>query len=98
MSALFKLPSRRKLGQIELAHESTLFLNGIGELSFNAQVKLLRALQEKEFNRFGGTRMIRSDFRLIAATNRDLNKEVIEDRFRQDLYYRVNVIPATCPH
>jgi len=88
---------QRKLGQIEMAHEGTLFLDEVGELSLSAQVKLLRALQEKEFNRVGGTRTIRSNFRLIAATNRELQKEVAEGRFREDLYYRLNVIPIHLP-
>ena len=88
---------QRKLGRIEMAHEGTLFLDEIGELPLPAQVKLLRALQEKEFNRLGGTRTIRSNFRLIAATNRELEKEIKEGRFREDLYYRLNVIPVHLP-
>ncbi|MCG6908712.1 MAG: sigma 54-interacting transcriptional regulator [Deltaproteobacteria bacterium] len=88
---------RRRLGRIEMAHEGTLFLDEIGELPLPAQVKLLRAIQEKEFNRLGGTRTIRSNFRLIAATNRDLEKEIAESRFREDLYYRLNVIPIHLP-
>jgi transcriptional regulator with GAF, ATPase, and Fis domain len=88
---------QRKLGRIEMAHEGALFLDEVGELPLSAQVKLLRALQEKEFNRVGGTRTIRSNFRLIAATNRELEKEVAEGRFREDLYYRLNVIPAHIP-
>jgi transcriptional regulator with GAF, ATPase, and Fis domain len=86
-----------KLGRLEMAHEGTLFLDEIGELSLSAQVKLLRTLQEKEFNRVGGTRTIRSNFRLIAATNRELEKEVAGGRFREDLYYRLNVIPIHLP-
>jgi transcriptional regulator with GAF, ATPase, and Fis domain len=88
---------RRKLGQLEMAHEGTLFLDEVGELILSAQVKLLRAIQEKEFNRLGGTRTIRSNFRLIAATNRNLEKEVAESRFREDLFYRLNVIPIHLP-
>ena len=88
---------QRKLGQIEMAHEGTLFLDEIGELALSAQVKLLRALQEKEFSRVGGTRTIRSNFRLITATNLNLEKEVAEGRFREDLYYRLNVIPIHLP-
>ena len=88
---------QRKLGRIEMAHEGTLFLDEVGELSLSAQMKLLRALQEKEFHRVGGTRTIRSNFRLIAATNRELEKEIAEGRFREDLYYRLNVIPIQLP-
>lgn len=88
---------RRKLGQIEMAHEGTLFLDEVGELTLSSQVKLLRAIQEKEFNRVGGTRLIRSNFRLITATNRNLEQEVAKKRFREDLYYRLNVIPIHLP-
>jgi transcriptional regulator with GAF, ATPase, and Fis domain len=88
---------RRKIGRIELANKGTLFLDEIGELPLPAQVKLLRVIQEKEFGRVGGTQTIRSDFRLIAATNRNLDKEVAEGRFRQDLYYRLRVIPLQLP-
>ena len=88
---------RRKLGRIELAHQGTLFLDEIGELPLSAQAKLLRALQEKSFNRVGGTRLIRSNFRLLAATNRNLEREVKNGRFRKDLYFRLNVIPIHLP-
>ncbi len=88
---------RRKIGRIELAHQGTLFMDEIGELSLAAQAKLLRALQEKQFSRVGGTQVITSDFRLVAATNRDLAKEVEAGRFREDLYFRLNVIPVHLP-
>ncbi len=88
---------KRKIGRIELAHQGTLFMDEIGELPLSAQAKLLRALQEKEFNRVGGTRVITSNFRLVAATNRDLTREVERGRFREDLYFRLNVIPIHLP-
>jgi transcriptional regulator with GAF, ATPase, and Fis domain/lipopolysaccharide biosynthesis regulator YciM len=88
---------KRKIGRIELAHRGTLFMDEIGELPLAAQAKLLRALQEKEFNRVGGTRVITSNFRLVAATNRDLIREVERGRFREDLYFRLNVIPIHLP-
>ena len=88
---------QRKLGYVELANKGTLFLDEIGELPLNIQTKLLRVLQDKSFSRVGGTRKLKSNFRLITATNRDLNKEVKKGRFRQDLYYRLNVIPLTLP-
>ncbi len=88
---------KRKIGRIELAHQGTLFMDEIGELPLSAQAKLLRALQEKEFNRVGGTRLISSNFRLVAATNRDLAREVKQGRFREDLYFRLNVIPIHLP-
>ncbi|WZL74402.1 sigma-54 dependent transcriptional regulator [Clostridiaceae bacterium 35-E11] len=80
-------------GRFELANTGTLFLDEIGEVSLNMQTKLLRVLQEKEFERVGGMKTIKTNFRLIAATNKDLKKEVEEGRFREDLYYRLNVIP-----
>ena len=86
-----------KPGRFELANGGTLFLDEIGEVSRVMQVKLLRVLQEKEFERVGGTETIRVDVRLIAATNRDLEKEVREGRFREDLYYRLNVISIFLP-
>ncbi len=81
-----------KPGRFELAHEGTLFLDEIGEIPPNMQVKLLRALQEQEFERVGGIKTIRVDVRLIAATNRDLEIEVHAGRFREDLFYRLDVV------
>jgi DNA-binding NtrC family response regulator len=89
------LQSRK--GRFELANGGTLFLDEIGELSAAVQVKLLRVLQEREFERVGGTRTLTVDIRLIAASNRDLEKEVKESRFRQDLFFRLNVVPLALP-
>ncbi len=86
-----------RLGRFELAHGGSIFLDEIGELSPALQVKLLRVLQERSFERIGGTRTINVDVRIIAATNQDLERAVQEKRFRQDLYYRLNVIPITIP-
>ena len=86
-----------KMGRFELAHSGTLFLDEIGDISPGTQVKLLRVLQEKEFERVGGTHTIRVDIRLIAATNKDLEAEVRAGKFREDLYYRLNVIPIFLP-
>jgi transcriptional regulator with GAF, ATPase, and Fis domain/tetratricopeptide (TPR) repeat protein len=88
---------RQKKGRLELAHNGTLFIDEIGEIPRSIQVKLLRAIQEKSMVRIGGTTTIYSDFRLVAATNRDLVKEVAAGRFREDLFYRLNVIPMTLP-
>ncbi|MBI5589955.1 MAG: sigma 54-interacting transcriptional regulator [Deltaproteobacteria bacterium] len=88
---------RQKLGRIELAHRGTLFIDEVGEIPKSSQVKLLRVLQEKTLIRVGGTKTISSDFRLIAATNRSLADEVAAGRFREDLYYRLNVISITLP-
>ncbi|MBI5532214.1 MAG: sigma 54-interacting transcriptional regulator [Deltaproteobacteria bacterium] len=84
-------------GRFELADGGTLFLDEIGELGPEEQVRLLRVLQEGTFERLGGARTLRSDFRLVAATNRDLKAEVDAGRFRQDLYYRLNVFPIRVP-
>lgn len=86
-----------KKGRFELAHRGTLFLDEIGDIPMGTQVKLLRVLQEKEFERLGGTQTIRVDIRLITATNKDLEKEVREGKFRKDLYYRLNVVPIFLP-
>lgn len=87
----------QKIGRLELAHQSTLFLDEIGDLSPELQPKILRALQEKEFERLGGTRTIPVDVRLVAATNRNLEKMVADREFRSDLYYRLRVFPITIP-
>jgi formate hydrogenlyase transcriptional activator len=87
----------RKIGRVELAHEGTLFLDEVGELPLDLQPKLLRALQEREIERLGGTRSIPVNVRLIAATNRDLAQMVAEKQFRSDLYYRLKVFPISAP-
>jgi two-component system response regulator HydG len=84
-------------GRFERAHGGTLFLDEIGELDANLQAKLLRVLQEKSFERVGGSRVITVDVRVITATNRDLRKAVAESRFREDLYYRLNLFPIEVP-
>jgi DNA-binding NtrC family response regulator len=86
-----------KPGRFELADDGTLFLDEIAEIPPEMQVKLLRALQESEFERVGGIKTLKVDVRLIAATNRDLKKEVAEGRFREDLFYRLNVVPIALP-
>jgi len=86
-----------KPGRFELAHEGTLFLDEIGEISTEMQVKLLRAIQESEFERVGGVTTKRVDVRLVTATNRDLAGEVQAGRFREDLFYRLNVVPVRLP-
>jgi transcriptional regulator with PAS, ATPase and Fis domain len=88
---------RQQLGKFELASNGTLFLDEIGDLRFDLQAKLLRAIQEGEIERVGGAKPIKTEFRLIAATNLDLEKAVKDGRFREDLYYRINVIPIKLP-
>jgi DNA-binding NtrC family response regulator len=88
---------RTRIGRFELADGGTVFLDEISEMSPMLQVKILRVLQERQFERIGGTKTITSDFRVIAATNRNLEEEVKEGRFREDLYYRLNVIPIEAP-
>jgi len=87
----------RKLGRFEVAHQGTLFLDEIGELSLATQAKILRFLEEREFNRVGGSKTIKVDVRLITATNKDLNQLIKKGLFREDLYYRINVVPITIP-
>ena len=93
----FTNATQSRKGRFELADGGTLFLDEIGELSPAIQVKLLRVLQERSFERVGGTKTLTVDIRLIAASNRDLEKEVEESRFRQDLFYRLNVVPLLLP-
>ncbi len=88
---------QQKKGLFERAHQSTLFLDEIGDTSLAMQAKILRVLQEREFLRVGGEQPIRTDVRIIAATNKNLEQRVKESGFREDLYYRLNVIPIVCP-
>jgi formate hydrogenlyase transcriptional activator len=87
----------QKIGRFEVAQGGTLFLDEVGEIPLELQPKLLRVLQEQEFERVGGTRTIKLDVRVVAATNRDLSRMVEERRFRDDLYYRLNVFPIHVP-
>jgi putative PEP-CTERM system response regulator len=87
----------KKLGRFEVAHQGTLFLDEIGELSLATQAKILRFLEEKEFNRVGGSKTIKVDVRLITATNKDLSQLIKKGIFREDLYYRINVVPIVIP-
>jgi len=87
----------RRIGHFELAHQGTLFLDEVSELSLPTQAKILRALQEREFIRVGGTKTVSVDVRLISATNRNLEEMMTKGTFRSDLYYRINVVPLTIP-
>ena len=89
--------SGRKRGRFELAHEGTLFLDEIGEIDQNIQIKLLRVLQEKRFERVGGEETVEADVRIVAATNKDLKAEVEKGTFREDLYFRLNVVNIHVP-
>jgi len=89
--------TQRRLGRFELADGGTIFLDEVGELPSDTQVALLRVLQEREFERVGGTQTIRVDVRVITATNRDLTAAVASGSFRQDLFYRLNVFPIEVP-
>lgn len=88
---------QRRVGKFELAHKGTIFLDEIGEMPVELQVKLLRVLQEREFERLGGNEVIRTDVRIVAATNRDLPQAIVKNQFRPDLYYRLNVFPIHLP-
>jgi transcriptional regulator with GAF, ATPase, and Fis domain len=87
----------KRIGKFEVADGGTIFLDEIGELPLEVQAKLLRVLQEKEFERLGGKSTVRSDVRIVAATNRDLEKEVEQGKFRPDLFFRINVFPILVP-
>jgi DNA-binding NtrC family response regulator len=87
----------RKRGRFELAHSGTIFLDEIGEIDQTVQIKILRVLQEKKFERVGGEDTLEVDVRVVTATNRDLEKEIAEGRFREDLYYRLNVVRIHVP-
>lgn len=89
--------TEQRIGQFEAAKNGTLFLDEIGEMSLNAQSRLLRVIQEKEFQRVGGTKLIKINVRLIVATNRDLEDDVVNGRFREDLFYRINVFTVALP-
>lgn len=88
---------KQRIGRFEQASGGTIFLDEIGEMNMGLQTKLLRVLEEKAFERVGGNKTIHSDVRIIAATNKDLVKQVQENRFREDLYYRINVLPVSLP-
>jgi len=85
-----------RTGRFDLAGPGTIFFDEVSEMSLATQVKLLRVLQEREFMRVGGTQVIRTEARVIAATGKDLKDEISEKRFRDDLFYRLSVVPVTC--
>ena len=89
--------AQRKPGRFELAHRGTLFLDEIGDLPLALQAKILRALEEKQFERVGGTQSLHVDSRVVAATNRNLKQRVSERQFREDLYFRLSVFPIQIP-
>lgn len=89
--------TEKKRGKFDLAHEGTIFLDEVADMSLKAQAKILRILQEKKFERVGGNKLIDMDVRVLAATNKDLEEEMEAGNFRQDLYYRLHVIPLTVP-
>jgi DNA-binding NtrC family response regulator len=93
----FTNAAERTIGRFELADQGTLFLDEIAELSLNTQAKILRFLQEREFTRVGGSKTIKVDVRLISATNRNLEKALVEGKLREDFYYRINIIPLVIP-
>ena len=93
----FSDATAKKRGWFELSHKGTLFFDGISDMGLAAQATILRAVEEQEFQRLGGSRVLQVDTRVIAATNRNLEKEIENGRFREDLYFRLNVIPVTVP-
>src|SRR5436853_5517660 len=97
MKGAFTGALEKRVGRFELADGGTLFLDEVSELPLDTQVKLLRVLQEHEFEPLGSSRTMRVNVRIIAASNRDLDKAIHEGRFRADLYYRLNVLPITLP-
>jgi two-component system response regulator PilR (NtrC family) len=97
MRGAFTGADTNKKGLVEMAERGTIFLDEIGEMNVTMQVKLLRVLQERRYRRLGGTEESTADIRVVAATNQDLEKRVAEGKFREDLYYRINVIPLQLP-